>query len=165
MFALFAGNTDEHTEGGIENLVAVRDTRDAATARLDTLLESDSGIDWAHVADLDQLGLPIVAEWDGRNWHLLAPGRLSVHIDLDETDEDEDDELERLIEDLASLDGMDPGTTHVLVLAEHRRACDGPDVFGPFGTARLAREYVIGQYRSGEFDTDGCTVEYKTSSL
>lgn len=75
----------------------------------------------------------------------------------------EDDAADQIAE-LADLDGMDPATPDVIVLAEHRRSYDGPAVYGPFYTAAVAHDYVVGKYRTGDFDVDGCTVEYKTSS-
>lgn len=78
-------------------------------------------------------------------------------------DEDEDPPDEHLLETV-DLGGMDPDTPNVAILAEHRQSDDGPAIYGPYETARIARDVAIKKYTSGDFDPDGCTIEYKEMS-
>lgn len=78
---------------------------------------------------------------------------------LNETDDDP------RVAALCDLGGMDPATKNVVVLAEHRQSCDGPSVSGPFATAAAARDFAVAQYLAGEFDLDGCTVQYRVARI
>lgn len=70
-------------------------------------------------------------------------------------------ELKARIKELVDLGGMDPKTRNVLLLAEHRQSWDGPTIYGPFKTAKKARKAAKDFYATGEFDLDGCEVDYR----
>jgi len=79
--------------------------------------------------------------------------------------DDEDDEDDEALQELAELPGhIDDDTPNVMVSASHRQSWDDPAVTGPFKDGRAARTWVLQQYRTGNFDPDGCSVSYARST-
>lgn len=75
---------------------------------------------------------------------------------------DEEEELDENVAELVKIPaGFDTEAYGVIVFAEHRRARGEGSTYGPFENAEHARRWAIGKYQSGDFDPDGCEIEYQ----